>query len=63
MQRNCTNCNVEMKNALLSANGGYVLVEEIKKGFGAKVCGVVTYVCPKCGHIELVAERPEIFDK
>ena len=60
MERKCTNCNVEMKNASLSANDGYALVEEIKKGFNRKVYGVNTYVCPKCGHIELVADKPEM---
>lgn len=63
MERKCKSCNVEIKNASLSANGGYVLLEEDKKGFGAKVCNVNTYVCPKCGHIELFAEKPEMFDK
>lgn len=63
MERKCTNCNIEMKNASLSSNGGYALLEEIKRGFNRKVCGVNAYVCPKCGYIELIAEKPEIFDK
>lgn len=50
-----------MTKAKFSA-GSYPQVEEFKKGFNAKVCLVDTYVCPKCGHLELVAEKPEIFE-
>lgn len=63
MSRECTNCNIEMEKALMRAGGSPIIVGEIKKGFGAKVCAVDVYVCPKCGHIELAAEKPEIFDK
>jgi rubrerythrin len=63
MERKCMKCNAGMKKALLSANGGYVLAEEIKKGFNRNVSTVDTYVCPKCGYIEMYAEKPEIFDK
>lgn len=63
METKCAKCNADMKRAALSANGGYVLAEEIKKGFKRNVCGVNAYICPKCGYIELYADKPEIFDK
>lgn len=62
MERKCINCNIVMNKAKFSA-GAYAQVEELNKGFNAKVCLVDTYVCPKCGHIELVAEKPEMFNK
>lgn len=62
MERKCIRCNIVMNKAKFSA-GEYAQVEEINKGSKAKVCLVDTYVCPKCGNIELVAEKPEMFDK
>lgn len=62
MIRECENCKVEMKKAFINTGNAFVL-QELKKGFGAKVSSIDAYVCPKCGHIEFVAENPEIFDK
>lgn len=62
MVRECMNCNIEMKGASVNTGAAFVLME-LKKGFGAKASTINAYVCPKCGHIELVAGNPEIFDK
>ena len=60
MKRNCLRCNEDMKVAELSAGTGYVQLEQKGKGFNAKVSLVDTYVCSKCGYIEMVAQNPEI---
>lgn len=63
MEKKCTKCDIEMNKASLIGSGVDVLVAKIKKGFNTKVSCIDTYVCPKCGYIELFAEKPEIFDK
>ncbi|MGL5352654.1 MAG: hypothetical protein ACRDA5_04935 [Clostridium sp.] len=63
MMKKCLRCNTEMKVADLGVGGAYALLEQRKKGFQSKVCGVDAYVCPNCGYVELVAEKPEIFNE
>lgn len=60
MERNCLRCNEVMKVAELSAGTGYAKLEQKGKGINAKVCFVDAYVCPKCGYVEVVAQKPEI---
>lgn len=62
MERECIRCNIKMNKARFSA-GEYAQVEALQKGLNTQICLVDTYVCPKCGYIELVAEDPEIFNK
>lgn len=63
MDRKCIKCNNDMKKAYISAESNPVTVQVINNKFFAKFSDVNAYVCPKCGHIELVAVKPEIFDK
>ena len=60
MKRNCLRCNENMKVSELSSGEGYVRLEQKGKGFNSKVSLVDTYVCPKCGYIEMVSQNPEI---
>lgn len=61
MVRNCVNCKSEMIEVFNTAGGAPLLLQEKKKGFGAKCSAVKTFVCPNCGHVEFVAEKPELF--
>jgi hypothetical protein len=49
----------------LNTGSGTLIIEESKKG-GAfakrKSSPVVSFVCPKCGHLGLFAENPEVFE-
>lgn len=63
MERNCLRCDGKMKFAELGAGDSYVRLEQKGKGFKAKVSFVDTYVCPKCGYVELVAQNPKIVNE
>jgi len=60
---NCMNCKIEMTKAFLNSGGGVFLLENMKreKFFSRKTSPVSVYVCPSCGRVELMAEKPEIF--
>lgn len=58
----CNKCDTEMFNAKLTASNLYpVILANKKKGIfePSEKCDVLCYVCPKCGYIELYAEKPE----
>ncbi len=58
----CSKCDAEMFQAKLMANTVYPLIlSNKKKGIlePEKRCGVLCYVCPDCGYIELYAENPK----
>jgi hypothetical protein len=59
--RKCTHCNNEMKKAWINTGAGTIILQQAIKGLKAKACGIDTYVCSNCGHIELVAENVELF--
>ena len=40
---------------------GVLIIGQPIKGFKRKACGIETYVCSNCGHVEFVAEDKEIF--
>lgn len=58
--RECIQCKTEMKEAWINTGAGVLILEQPVKGFRRKTCSIKTYVCPNCGHIELVAENTEI---
>lgn len=59
--RECIHCKNQMKEAWLNTGAGVLLLEQPIKGLKRKACGIKTYVCSNCGHIELVAENIELF--
>lgn len=62
---NCIRCEKEMKKVTMSGDisGMPVYLKHKEKGIlGAeKTSSVECYVCTKCGHIELIATKPEVF--
>ena len=50
-----------MKEAWINAGAGVLILEQPIKGFKRKSCGITTYVCSNCGHVEFVAENKELF--
>ncbi len=59
----CLRCKNEMFTAKLcgDAYGTGMYLKNKKKGMfeTEKICGVLCYVCPVCGHIELKADEPK----
>ena len=58
----CTKCDTEMFNAKLTGNTLYPLILTNKKNGiweSENRSYVLCYVCPKCGYIELYAEKPK----
>lgn len=58
----CCKCNAEMFTANANVGGVYALtLTQTKKSVweADKRCGVICYVCPDCGYIELYAEKPK----
>lgn len=50
-----------MKEAWVSTGAGVLIIGQPIKGLKRKACGIETYVCSNCGHVELVAQNKEIF--
>ncbi|MBU3172415.1 hypothetical protein [Clostridium estertheticum] len=50
-----------MKEACINSGAGVLILEQPIKGFKRKACGVTTYVCSSCGHVEFVAKNKELF--
>jgi len=50
-----------MKEAWINTGAGVLILQQPIKGFKRKACGVNTYVCSNCGHVEFVAENKELF--
>jgi hypothetical protein len=59
--RECINCKIQMKEAWINTGAGVLILQQPIKGFKRKACGVNTYVCSNCGHVEFVAENKELF--
>ncbi len=59
--RFCINCKDQMGKAWMNSGAGVLILEQPKRGLSRKACGVDVYVCPNCGYVELVAEKPELF--
>ena len=58
----CTKCDTEMFNAKLTGNTLCPLILTNKKNGiweSEKRYYVLCYACPKCGYIELYAEKPK----
>jgi predicted RNA-binding Zn-ribbon protein involved in translation (DUF1610 family) len=60
--RECINCKQPIKPAWINTGAGVLVLEQPIKGLKRKACGVKAYVCPNCGHVELVADNPELFE-
>lgn len=52
---------MRMKTAWVNTGAGVLILEQPVKGLKRKACGIDVYVCPNCGHLEFVAEKPELF--
>ena len=62
MNRNCKECKIEMKEAFINPGWGlFVLQRVAKAGLFTKQSKINTLVCPNCGYIEFMAEKPELF--
>ena len=50
--------------SLNSGAGAFILEQKTKKRnfFSSKTSSVSVYVCAKCGRIEFIAEKPELFE-
>lgn len=61
----CNKCNLEMKkvNFCTGALGSEAFVSHKKKGILEieKRSTVSCYICVKCGHIEFIADNPDVF--
>lgn len=57
----CTKCDAEMTKANLTTGMTPVYLSNKKKGVfeAEKRSSVSCYVCPKCGYIELYADKPK----
>jgi ribosomal protein S27AE len=64
MNRHCTNCETPMTQVWLNTGSGTLIIEESKTGLfiKRKSSPVNPFVCPKCGRLELFAEKPEVFE-
>lgn len=59
--RVCINCKIQMKEAWINTGAGVLILEQPIKGLKRKACGIDTYVCTNCGHVELVCSNTDIF--
>ena len=59
--RECIYCKNQMKEAWASTGAGVLIIGQPIKGLKRKACGLETYVCSNCGHVEFVAKDKEIF--
>ncbi|MBX4263063.1 hypothetical protein [Clostridium estertheticum] len=61
---NCLNCNIEMKEAGINVGANPFLLQKgingVKKMF-SEGSRLRAFVCTKCGRVEFIAEKPEIF--
>jgi len=61
----CPNCNASMKKIRMVGDitgMGVYLVNKEKGLLGMeRRSNINTFVCPKCGKLELVAENPDVF--
>ena len=53
--------SIQMKEAWINNGAGVLILEQLNKGFKRKACGITTYVCSVCGHVEFVADNKELF--
>lgn len=58
----CNRCEIEMFKAKMSSSPFFeIMLTNKKKGAfeSEKRSAVLCYVCPECGHIELIANNPK----
>lgn len=68
MELKCTNCkDEELVEVNLNIGVETIQIDKLKGGFNlfGKInkSDVSTYVCPKCGYIQLIAKYPELFKR
>ena len=64
MNNECLRCKTEMKEAK-QANSPSLIIENkegVSKYTFKKRSGVNIFVYPKCGYVEFIAKKPEVFD-
>ena len=64
MNKECLRCKTEMKE-VKQANAPSFIIEKKKKDNRSALeqrSGVNLFVCNKCGYLEFVANKPEIFN-
>lgn len=61
----CVRCDKNLRKVELSNGFHPVYVKYTEKGmFGQEYSSPLNaYVCPKCGHMEFIAEKPEVFER
>lgn len=58
----CLRCQEEMTEVNINTGGGAFLIEKKGSGFfKGTYSGVLSLVCTKCGHVELMVKNPGIF--
>ncbi|WP_055665465.1 hypothetical protein [Desnuesiella massiliensis] len=62
MEKTCTKCNLKMKPAKIMSFGASIkIAEKSSKLLDNKGSSISFYVCPKCGIVEIYADKPENF--
>lgn len=64
MNKECLRCKTVMKE-VNQANAPSLVIDKKEDNFKStfeKRSGVNIFVCPKCGYLEFIAKKPEIFN-
>lgn len=62
MEKTCAKCNSKMKPVKIMSFGASIkIAEKASKLLDNKSSSIGFYACPKCGIVEIYADRPENF--